>query len=541
MANKQAADEDRARFFADVDAHLEQYIEVLTEAVAIPSISAEAARRPDCFRMVDWFESRCAALGVTHLQRRELGEQSPGLKLPPILLGSYYGKDVTTPDPRKRTVCVYGHLDVQPAAREDGWATDPFVLTRVAASCAADGRDAQYGDLPSGGHLFGRGSTDDKGPVLSWLWAIEAHQRLGIELPVNVLFLVECMEESGSLGLDGVVVAEFAKGGYLEHASAVCIADNYWLGLCKPAVQYGLRGLCYFFVHVNGPAKDLHSGRGGSVDEPMNDLMALLGGLVGPKGEILVPGACDGAPDATSAAEQERVASVDFSLDGHKAAMGVSQLRHEGDKAATLLGMWRKPNLSIHGVEGCHSGAGAKTVIPAHVIGKFSIRLAAGQDPEHVAAAVEAHLTSAFAKLGTSNELRVECPDRAPAFGGDPDDFNYCAARRANASVWGVEPDLTCSGGSIPITAVLQATGRSVVLLPIGRADDGAHSQNEKYDVNNLLAGVKLCGAYLHEIAAAPGGQGGAAALVVAPAKKRKVVKYDRCKCGLFGFQCQRC
>jgi len=292
---------------------------------------------------------------------------------------------------------------------------------------------------------------------------------------------------------------------------------------------------------VSGPVKDLHSGRGGSVDEPMNDLVALLGGLVRADGTILVEGACDGAPDAASAAERERVATVDFSLDGHKAAMGVSRLRHEGDKAATLLGMWRRPNLSIHGVEGAHAGPGAKTVIPSAVTGKFSIRLAAGQDPDHVAACVERHLAAAFAALGTSNTLAVSCPDRAPAFGGDPDDFNYRAARRANAAVWGVEPDLTCSGGSIPITAVLQATGRSVVLLPIGRADDGAHSQNEKYDVNNLLAGVKLCGTYFHEIARGGGGAEGGGAEGAPPAKRKKVVKYDRCRCGAFGFQCNKC
>ena len=94
--------------------------------------------------------------------------------LPPILLGEFMV------DPKKKTVCVYGHLDVQPAAKEDGWDTDPFVLTE------------------KDGKLFGRGSTDDKGPALGWLWTIEAYQKLGVELPVNVKMLYEGMEVSES-------------------------------------------------------------------------------------------------------------------------------------------------------------------------------------------------------------------------------------------------------------------------------------------------------------------------------------------------------
>jgi len=111
-------------------------------------------------------------------------------------------------DPAKKTVCVYGHLDVQPAAQEDGWLSDPFVLTE---------RD---------GKLFGRGSTDDKGPALSWLWVIEAHKELGIELPVNIKILYEGMEESGSEGMFEVIQKEAAPGKFLNDVDFFCISDN---------------------------------------------------------------------------------------------------------------------------------------------------------------------------------------------------------------------------------------------------------------------------------------------------------------------------
>lgn len=135
---------------------------------------------------------------------------------------------------------MYGHLDVQPALIEDGWDTEPFVLTE---------RD---------GKLFGRGSTDDKGPVLCWLHAIEGFQTLGIDLPVNVKFIFEGMEESGSEGLDELLFAR--KDTFLADVDYVCISDNYWLGKEKPCITYGLRGVCYFFIEVQCADKDLHSG-----------------------------------------------------------------------------------------------------------------------------------------------------------------------------------------------------------------------------------------------------------------------------------------
>jgi len=60
------------------------------------------------------------------------------------------------------------------------------------------------------------------------------------------------------------------------------------------------------------------------------------------------------------------------------------------------------------------------------------------------------------------------------------------------------------SGGSIPVTLTMQETGRSVVLFPIGRGDDGAHSQNEKIDLNQFINGIKLVGVYMEELAKSP-------------------------------------
>lgn len=81
-------------------------------------------------------------------------------------------------DKNKRTILVYGHYDVQPALLEDGWSKELFKLM-----------------IDEKGRMFGRGSTDDKGPVLGWLNIIEAHKKAGMEFPVDLLRCFEGIEE----------------------------------------------------------------------------------------------------------------------------------------------------------------------------------------------------------------------------------------------------------------------------------------------------------------------------------------------------------
>ena len=157
----------------------------------IPSISAQLDEHlVDIVRMIEWTQVHIERLGgtVTLLPNPVGSTERP---LPPILLGEFHV------DPELKTVCVYGHLDVQPASKEDGWDTDPFVLTE------------------KDGKLFGRGSTDDKGPALSWLWIVEAHQKLGINLPVNIKILYEGMEEYGSDGLFETIADEAREEKFL--------------------------------------------------------------------------------------------------------------------------------------------------------------------------------------------------------------------------------------------------------------------------------------------------------------------------------------
>eukprot|EP00854_Cymbomonas_tetramitiformis_P021716 gene21716-26118_t len=474
--------------FAFLTNNLDTYVERLSEFVAIPSVSAEADRRPECVRAVEWYKSWCEKLGGhTQMRPNPLKTQQMGsetVELPPILLAEFGG------DPKLPTLLVYGHLDVQPAALSDGWNTEPFVLTEKA------------------GLMYGRGSTDDKGPVCAWLWVIEAHKKLDKPLPVNIRLIAEAMEESGSIGLSELVRELAFPGGYLDPKviDHICISDNYYVGN-KPCLTHGLRGNCYFEINVRCSTSDLHSGVfGGSIHEAMTDLVKIMSTLIDSSGKILIEGLeKDVAP--LGEGEIEALEAMDFDLDTYKSEVGVrgvsDKLLFEGDKAKTLMSRWRYPTCSLHGIEGAFDGPGAKTVIPRNVTGKFSIRLVPNMEPDKVKECVEKYVKKEWAKLHSPNPMTIEMTKGSFPWYRDPNADNFLAARRATMRVHGVEPQLTREGGSIPITLELEAvTGAVCVMFPIGASDDMAHAQNEKLGRANYLNGMKCLGAYVHELAA---------------------------------------
>jgi Cys-Gly metallodipeptidase DUG1 len=356
--------------------------------------------------MGQWLGDELKSLGA-EVELRPLGKQphKEHLDLPPVVVARYGN------DSKKRTILVYGHYDVQPALKEDGWATEPFKLT-----------------VDEKGRMYGRGSTDDKGPVLGWLNAIEAHQKAGVDFPVNLLMCFEGMEEYGSDGLDDFINDEAKK--FFKDADAVCISDNYWLGTEKPCLTYGLRGCNYYSIEVSGPAQDLHSGVfGGTAHEPMTDLTRVMASLVDVNGKILIPGLDELVAPLTDD-EKSLYGNIAFTMDNLYESLG-STTGLFPDKESTLMGRWRYPSLSLHGIEGAFSAPGAKTVIPAKVIGKFSIRTVPNMEIEDVNKLVFDYVNGQFAKLNSKNTHKVTLQHAGKWWVASPKHWNFTAAGKA--------------------------------------------------------------------------------------------------------------
>ncbi|KAI6075282.1 Beta-Ala-His dipeptidase [Aix galericulata] len=466
-----------AEIFQYIDLHQSDFIKDLKEWVAVESDSVQPGLRKEVMRMMALAADKLAALGATVNSVNLGSHQLPDgqhLPLPPVILGEL-GKD-----PQNPTVCFYGHVDVQPARKEDGWKTDPYVLTEI------------------DGNLYGRGSTDNKGPVLAWINAVETFRALKLAIPVNFKFIIEGMEEAGSLGLEKLLEEE--KQCFFSDVDFIVISDNLWLSKKKPALTYGTRGNACFFVEVEGGDKDLHSGTfGGIIHEPLMDLVALLDSLVDPTGHIQIPGIYESVAALTEE-ERKLYESIDYDIEEHKNNSGVKKFLYSS-KEEILLHLWRYPSLSIHGIEGAFHEPGIKTVIPAKVIGKFSIRQVPYMDLAVVKQQVEEHLKNVFSKRNSPNKLKVSMPLGAKPWVADINDPLYKAARRAIKTVFGEDPDFIRDGSTIPIARMFQTiTQKRVIMFPIGAADAGEHSQNEKISRHNYIEGTKVFAAFFLEI-----------------------------------------
>ncbi|KAJ1068267.1 hypothetical protein K5549_019794, partial [Capra hircus] len=474
------------KIFQYIDLHQDEFVQTIIRWPILPSPSEGPLPRsspptnlPEMSPLHHQLLQQLRGLGARVASVDAGFQQLPDgqtLPIPPILLAELGS------DPKKPTVCFYGHLDVQPARQEDGWLTDPYTLTEV------DGK------------LYGRGTTDNKGPVLAWINAVSAFKALDEDLPVNIKFLIEGMEEAGSLALEELVRKE--KSGFFSSVDCIVISDNLWISQRKPALIYGTRGNSYFTVEVKCRDQDFHSGTfGGILNEPMADLVALLGSLVDASGHILVPGIYEHVAPVTE--EEKRVyEDTDLDMEEYRNSSQVKRFLFD-TKEELLMHLWRYPSLSIHGIEGAFHEPGAKTVIPGRVMGKFSIRLVPHMDMSVVETQVKQHLEYIFSKRNSSNQMTVSMALGLHPWIANVSDRQYLAAKRAIRTVFGTEPDMIRDGSTIPIAKILQdTTQKSVIMLPLGAVDDGEHSQNEKINSRwNYIEGSKLFAAFFLEMA----------------------------------------
>ncbi|MBO1911412.1 M20/M25/M40 family metallo-hydrolase, partial [Microvirga sp. 3-52] len=207
---------------------------------------------------------------------------------------------------------------------------------------------------------YARGASDDKGQVFMHIKAVEALMKESGSLPVNVKFLIEGEEEIGSPSLESYIVDNKDKLA----ADVIVISDTGMQGPGKPAVCYGLRGLCGVQVDVKGAKGDLHSGLyGGGVQNPLHAIVELLASFRDKEGTIAVEGFYD---NVRPLSDEERAAyeALGFDEEDLKDEIDVPGLF--GEKGFSYLERtWARPTLELNGIFGGFSGEGIKTVLPA--------------------------------------------------------------------------------------------------------------------------------------------------------------------------------
>jgi acetylornithine deacetylase/succinyl-diaminopimelate desuccinylase-like protein len=456
---------DHAALEANLAASAERRLARYVDFLRIPSISGIPAHAPDCRRAAEWLAGELTAAGMEHAEVAETGGH-------PVVCADWLHAAGAP------TVLLYAHYDVQPVDPLDEWELAPFE------------------PLVRDGRILARGASDDKSNVLIAVQAVEAILAVAGRLPVNLKLVFEGEEESSSVHLDAWLKANRERLA----ADAALVADSGFFAGNAPAITVALRGICAAEIHVRGPFQDVHSGvYGGTIENPVNALAAIIAALKGPDGRIRIPGFYDDVAPLTDV-DRAAFAELPFDEEEYRASLGVPALVGESG-FTTLERRGARPTLDVNGIWGGFAGEGSKTIIPATAHAKITCRLVASQDPERVFGLLRDQI------------LRVAPPGVAVEVvhigGGHPtltpiDHAATQAYARALEATFGRPPLYMREGGSIPVAASFASiVGLPVTVMGFMPPDGNFHAPNEWMDLANFEGGIRALARFFEEYAAA--------------------------------------
>ncbi len=314
---------------------------------------------------------------------------------------------------------LYGHFDVVPAG--SGWSVPPFAAVRT------------------GGILWGRGASDDKGPLVAGLHAVRNLNAAGRR--VTLKFLYDGEEEIGSPTLPATLRR---LGDWLSDVDTIIVCDTEATAAGHPTLTRSLRGALTVALTATGVGQALHAGRyGGAVPDPARILARAIASLHTPDGRVAIRGLSAPCTNPVTTCP-----------------------------AITVTALNTPP--------------GPAHTIPATATATLDIRLPPGHNP-----AQAEHLLAAHLKTIDPEPLAIQLEATARVDPWQLTDLTHPGirtAREAVRRVWGRGPAIVRSGGSIAAVPLLAraAPNAAILLLGFTLPTDNAHSPNEHTDLNRL-------------------------------------------------------
>lgn len=437
----------------------DRFLNEMLDLLRIPSVSAKSEHKKDMLTCAEAVKKSMLAAGCDKAEVMKTDGH-------PVV----YGEKII--DPKKPTVLIYGHYDVQPPEPLELWHSGPFE------------------PVIKDGKVFARGSADDKGQFYMHVKALEIMSQTNT-MATNIKFLIEGEEEIGSPNLEKFVAANKE----LLKCDIILISDSALLSMENPSLDVGMRGLSYIQVEVTGANRDLHSGTyGGAVANPITILAKMIAGCHDENNHITIPGFYDDVLEAT-VEERKLLNKAPYNEQEYKDELGVKELW--GEKGYTTYERTGiRPTLELNGIWGGYTGEGAKTVLPSKAYAKISARLVPNQSSHKITDL----LLNYFKSIAPSCvEVKTELHH-----GGEPyltpiGSKGYKAAAKSVETTFGKQPIPVRGGGSIPICSILEKElGVKIVFMGFGLDNDNLHSPNEKYNIENYYKGIETI-PYFHK------------------------------------------
>lgn len=441
-----------------VDDNLTASLDRLFELVRLKSISTDPSYKAECRKAAEWLARDLTTIGFDASIRDTAGH--------PMVVAHHDGAQPDAPH-----VLFYGHYDVQPVDPIELWENDPF---EPALKDIGGGRKV----------MTGRGTSDDKGQLMTFVEACRAYKQVHGSLPLRITILFEGEEESGSPSLKPFLDANADE----LKAEYALVCDTSMWNTETPAIAAALRGLVGEEIVVTAADRDLHSGLfGGAAANPIHILTKILAGLHDETGKVTLAGFYDGVEETPSNIKASWD-NLGLTAEGFLGGVGLSV--PAGEKGRSVLELtWARPTAEVNGITGGYTGEGFKTVIAAKASAKVSFRLVGSQDPAAIRESFRAYVRS---------QIPADCSVDFHEHGGSPaiqlsyDSPALTKAKNALSDEWAKPAVVIGMGGSIPIVGDFQTMlGMDSLMIGFGLTDDRIHSPNEKYDLQSFHKGIR--------------------------------------------------
>ncbi|EPP34459.1 peptidase M20/M25/M40 family protein [Chlamydia ibidis] len=426
------------------DKELNSFLQEFSDFINFPSISANPENLKDC--------NLCALFLIEKLKTIFSIELWEKPNHPPIIFAQYKNKNPSSP-----TLLIYNHYDVQPANLEDGWEDDPFSLRE------------------KDGKLFARGVSDNKGQCFYTWKALQYYYQSRGGFPVNITWIIEGEEESGSEALRYFIED---KNPVLR-SDYVLIVDGGFTSAQCPSISIGARGLLTLKITLKEGESDMHSGTFGGIAYNVNRaLVELLASFHNENNEISV----NHFYDDVSLPENYKITNQNYTDHTWGFAPVLYPPAKTPKEASTIY-----PTIEINGISGGYTGPGFKTVIPCQATAFLSCRLVPNQNPEKITKAITEHLIQHTPK---QVQLSYEFCQGNPGWRSSGNLPIANILREVYSELYGISCHEAFMEGTIPIATLLrEASQAEPIICGTSYLTDNIHAAEENFSIDQMRKG----------------------------------------------------
>ena len=339
------------------DSNINSLISDLQLLIQQPSVSAKNEGIKKCANLVQKI-------------LKKSGIKSEILRIGADIAPIVYGEVKSKTNPHK-TLLFYNHYDVQPAEPFDLWDDPPFSGTI------------------KGNKIYGRGSSDDKGELITRIKAVESFLKINGDVPCNIKFVIEGEEETGSAHIEQYLKKfknKFSCDGVIWEFGYVDSKN-------RPIVGLGMKGLLFVELSVKEAKRDAHSSLAVIIKNPAWRLIQAVNTLRNSNGKILIK---DWYKEVKPFSKTDlKLLSIEsFDADSFRKEFGIKEFVGNKKGLEVKKALAGDPTCNIAGFVSGYTGAGAKTVLPSEALVKIDFRLVPEMDPKKQVVRLKKHLKS---------------------------------------------------------------------------------------------------------------------------------------------------